>query len=315
MNVRIMIVILTALVFVPTAVFAQASTAPAEPSPAPTLSPEAQALANVKALYAGAKFEECRAAIENALALQASGDLHFLFYQLAEMYVYQALIVYAFRETAAAVSSAEKEKIESLLQKAVELDINYDFNDYTAFPAYILDKYRRIKEAYLAQFSKSARRHNLGIHVMMSYLSASLSSPQNFTLGIHYAFNLSDALGLVADFEVPFTERFYNMMKFRVGAIWFTSFRVETFSLGLGLFNSLSPEANWTAFTDSVSFEGYGEIIFRFGLGMGASIEVVRGDFLFGAATFPAIENVSVFSSDKVRLGFANVRLYLFWTF
>ena len=315
MNMRIPILIMAALALLPAAVFAQGETPAAGPAKDSALSPETQALDNVKALYAAAKFAECRAAVENTLALQASGGLHLLFYQLAEIYVYQALVVYAFRETAAAVSTAEKEKIDALLQKAVELDINYDFSDYTAFPAYILDKYRRIKEAYLARFSKSSRRNSLGINFMMSYLSATLAQAQNLTLGIHYGFNLGDAVELVADVEFPLSDQFYNMLKLRVGLIWFTSFRVEAPVLGLGLFNSINPESNWTAFIDAVSFEGYGEIIFRFGLGLGASIEVVRGEFILGNADFSVIQSVSPFTSGKFRLSFANVRLYIFWTF
>ena len=329
MNMRIPILIAAALSLLPAAAFAQGETSAAGPAKASTISPEAQAVDNVKALYAAARFAECRAAVENTLALQASGGLHLVFYQLAEIYVYQALVVYAFRETAATVSAAEKERIEALLQKAakivedgqilrqkaVELDINYDFSDYTVFPAYILDKYRRIKEAYLARFSKSSRRNSLGINVMMSYLSATLAQAQNLTLGIHYGFNLGDAVELVADVEFPLSDQFYNMLKLRVGLIWFTSFRVESPVLGLGLFNSINPESNWTAFIDAVSFEGYGEIIFRFGLGLGASIEVVRGEFILGNADFSVIQSVSPFTSGKFRLSFANVRLYIFWTF
>ena len=131
----------------------------------------------------------------------------------------------------------------------------------------------------------------------------------------HYGLNLGDAVQLVADVEFPLSDQFFNMLKFRVGVIWFTSFRVEAFSLGLGLFDSINPESNWTAFINAVSIEGYGEYVTRFGLGLGASIEVVRGEFILGEADFTEIPVVSPFTSGKFRLSFANVRLYIFWTF
>jgi hypothetical protein len=305
-----------ALLIVGAFAFAQAAepaTAPEKPQTEQTGLKQKDAEETIRELYAKADYAACRALLAIAFDDLAAGKLQLSDPDRAVLYVYQALIVYAFRETGA-VSAAEKRDIESLLQRAIELDINYNFSDYTAFPAFILEQYRKIKETYLARFAKSTRRHSLGIHVMMSYLSAFIVSPQFFTLGLHYALSLNDYLALFFDAEVPVSDQIFNLIQFRVGVVWFSSFKVDTFSLGLGLFNSLKVE-NWSAFTDSVSFEGYGEIVFRWGMGLGASIEIVRLDLLLGAGAFPSIENTSVFSTDKVRLAFSNVRLYLFWTF
>ena len=68
-------------------------------------------------------------------------------------------------------------------------------------------------------------------------------------------------------------------------------------------------------FTNVFSIEGYGEIIFRSGIGIGASVELLRLDWLVGGGSLEALGYVDIFSSDQVRFSFANLRLYAFYTF
>jgi hypothetical protein len=291
------------------ALFAQTGNADTADAQGSGLSEEGQIVRDVQARYAKAEYEHCHEIISDALERADAGTLHFPTYYLAEIRVYQALLAYAFREP-----GFEKD-VEDFLQQAIELNINYDFTDYGVIPTYVLEQFLKIKREYLSRFSKTSRRNSLGIYVMTSYLSTFVTSPEFINLGLHYAFNLSDNVSLFLDGEFPLSEQIFNLLQFRVGAIWFPTYKVETVSLGLGLLYSLKIE-NWTAFINVVSFEGYGEFVFRFGLGVGASVELLRMDILMGEGTFPdVVGSVPLFSSDYARFTFANLRFYIFWNF
>jgi hypothetical protein len=290
--------------------FAQAA-APAGPQAAvdaPNLSEEGRIVGEVQKLYAAAGYEACRALIRSALERVDAGELHFPDFYLAQVRVYQALLAYAFRET-----GFEKE-VEGFLLQAVALDLNYDFTDYTLIPTYVLEQFVRIRRDYLARFSKTTRRHSVGLYAMTSNLPQFFETRQFLNLGLHYSLNLSEFFSLLVDTEVPLSEDLFSLLQFRTGAVWFPSFKVETMSLGLGLLYSLKVE-DWKAFTHVLTFEGYGEFIFRFGLGVGASVELLRFDLLLGSGSFTELGSVPFFSGDKVRFSFANLRFYVFWTF
>ncbi len=306
MIIRVLLPLVMGLLWTAAPLWAQADAAAA---PAGGLSAEGRIVQDVKQKYANAEYESCRTLIRRTLEQADAGTLHFPNFYLAEIRVYQALLAYAFRE-----AGYEKE-IETFLQYAIESDINFDFTDYALVPTYVLEQFLRIRRTYLRRFSKTTRRHNLGVYGMASSLTTFIQEAQYFNLGLHYGLNLSDNFTLFFDGEFALSQDFFNLMQFRVGTVWFPSTRVEAASLGLGVFYSLKIE-DWTAFINVISIEGYGEIILRAGLGVGASVELMRLDILMGSGTFPTSTGyVPLFASDYVRFSFANLRIYLFWNF
>lgn len=269
---------------------------------------EKAALAAIKDLYEKAQYTECLAVIQAARADREAGKLVFSGTQVADLNVYEAFVVYAFRE------EGYQEKIRVLLFAAIEADLNYDFQNYAAVPPFILDRFISLKKEYHARFSKSARRHSIGLYGVINYLPATVAIAEYIKPGIHYTVNLSDYVSLLFDFEVPLSLPLFNVIQFRTGAIWFPSFKIETISMGLGLFYSLRIE-EFINFTNMVSFEGYGEIVLRSGLGFGASVELLRFEFLIGPGTLQTIGFVDIFSTPQLRFTFASLRIYAFFTF
>jgi hypothetical protein len=267
-----------------------------------------QRLTQIKDLYTKAEYTSCKAAIDTALIDFANGKLPLSSFDVAEIYIYKALVVYAFRE------EGFQKEIETLLQKAVELDINYDFKDYAIIPTYLIDKFVKIKQEYLARFAKSTRRHCLGLYGVISYLPMFSGSSEYLIPGIHYSFNPGDNFTLLLDFESPLSSPIFNIVQFRVGTIWFPTFKVETISMGLGAFYSLRIE-NGASYTHIVAIEGYGEFILRVGFGVAASVELVKLSVLTGSGTLAPVGYFDIFSSEKSRFSFANLRVYLFYTF
>jgi hypothetical protein len=269
---------------------------------------EEKRLADIKDRYAKADYAACKSAIESALLDNENKKLTFAFYELTELYVYDALVVYAFR------AEGFQKEVQTLLRKAIELDINYDFKDYAVIPTYILDQFIKLKKEYIAGFAKSSRRHCIGLFTVISYLPVFLTTPEYLKLGVHYSYNLSDSFALLFDLEFPLSSQIFNDLQFRTGAVWFPSFKIETISMGLGLHYALRME-NFSAFTNVFSIEGYGEFIFRFGLGIAASVELLRLAIIAGAGSFPSGGLVNIYSSSQVSFSFANLRIYVFYTF
>jgi hypothetical protein len=261
-------------------------------------------------LYTDGKYQECAALTDQSIAAIEQNELPAGSSVLASFYILKSFTVYAFREP------GYQDAIEKLLQKAIETNIHYEFKDTRVVPLYILEQWRRIKTEYLARFMKSTRRNSIGIFGSLVLQPSVLKNPAIIQPGVHYAFNLSESWALWFDVVIPTQLPLLDSIQGTVGATWFPTFNVETICLGLSAAYAFRLE-HFESYMHSILFEGYGEIIFRSGLGIGASVELMRFDLLLGteAMELPEYGYVDLFPNSFLRLAFANLHIYAFYTF
>ncbi len=306
---------ITALLFLSALMYAVWAVDPQEPGANQPTGQEQRSeaeirLENAQKLYADGKYQECAALTDKSITaieqnqLPAGGSI------LASFYILKSFTVYAFREP------GYQDMIEKLLRKAIQTNIHYEFQDTRVVPLYILEQWRRIKTAYLAQFMKTTRRNSIGIFGSLILQPSVLKNPAIIQPGIHYAFNLSESWALWLDMVIPTQLPLLDSIQGTIGATWFPTFNVETICLGLSAAYAFRLE-HYENYMHSILFEGYGEIIFRSGLGIGASVELMRFDLLFGteAMELPEYGYVDLFPNSFLRLAFANLHIYAFYTF
>ncbi|MBN1797369.1 MAG: hypothetical protein JW822_02250 [Spirochaetales bacterium] len=278
-----------------------------------TISPERSEaeskLEVAKKLYAEGNYSACRLFIDETLTKMEENQLDYTPRILASFYILKAFVIYAFRE------EGYQDRIEKLLLKAIETYIYYEFEDPREVPLYVLEAFRRIKSEYLSRFSKSTRRHTIGIYGGLILLPSVLKDPAVIEPGIHYAFNLSDAWALWLNLAIP-TQFPLESLSGSIGVTWFPTFKIETISLGLSMAYALKIEQAEN-YSHSILFEGYGEVIFRSGFGFGASVELLRFDLFLGpeGMDLPEYGYIDLFPDSSLRLAFANLHFYLFYTF
>jgi len=291
-------------------VFAQQPTAVPETTSIPAFADSIQRMDSIKRIYANGDYAGCRFAIDELMSLEKEKKLELSFFQMAKIYSYKALVAYAFRE------EGYQDEVKRNLLRAVQTDLNFDFEDYAIIPAYVVDVFIKTKREYHDMFSKTTRRHTMGIYGSLTAIPTILDNPEYLKPGVHYSYNFSESFMLVTDVEFPATANIFNSITGRVGIAWFPSFKVETVSMGLLTLYGIKLEKNTNAL-HVVSFEGYGEFILRLGLGLAVSIELLRMDLVFGdePGDFSETGSVEIISTDQVRLTSGNLRFYLFWTF
>jgi hypothetical protein len=267
-------------------------------------------LENARKLYADGKYQECAVLIDQSLAAIEQNQISANNSILAAFYILKSFVVYAFREADYQVV------IEQLLQKAIETNIHYEFEDPRVVPLYILEQWRNIKTEYLAQFMKTTRRNSIGLYGSLILQPSVLKNPAIIQPGVHYAFNLSEAWALWLNIAIPTQLPLLESIQGTVGATWFPTFNVETICLGLSAAYAFRLE-HYESYMHSILLEGYGEIIFRSGLGLAASVELMRFDLLLGtqAMELPEYGYVDLFPNSSIRLAFANLHFYVFYTF
>ncbi|MEJ2663282.1 MAG: hypothetical protein P8107_04425 [Spirochaetia bacterium] len=281
----------------------------------PPNAPEQKSVAETKLdqaqeLYTNGKYEACDTLIDETITAMEQNQIPSSNSVLASLYIVKSFVVYAFRE------KGYQDKIEKLLRKAIETNIFYDFPDPRVVPLYILEEYRRIKTEYLAQFMKTTRRNVIGLYGSLVMQPTVLKNPAVIQPGIHYAFNLDNSWSLWLNIAIPTQIPLLESIQGTIGVTWFPTFKVETICLGLSAAYSFRLE-HYESYAHSVLLEGYGEIIYRSGLGFGASVELMRFDLLFGTGglELPEYGYIDLFPNSSLRLAFANLHLYLFYTF
>jgi hypothetical protein len=260
-------------------------------------------------LYTEGNYSACRLFIDETITMMEKNQIAYTPRILASFYILKSFVVYAFRE------EGYQDRIEQLLLTAIEIYIYYEFDDPREVPLYVLEAFRRIKSEYLSRFSKETRRHTIGVYGGLLLLPSALSDPAVIEPGIRYAFNLSDAWALWINLAIP-TQFPLESVSGSIGAAWFPTFKIETISLGLSMAYALKIEQAEN-YTHSILFEGYGEVIFRSGFGFGASVELLRFDLFLGpeGTELPEYGYIDLFPESSLRLAFANLHFYLFYTF
>jgi hypothetical protein len=268
------------------------------------------ALQQAEDLYEAGDYQGCAGIVERSIAESEAGRAWFPRRTMARIRVLNALIAYTFRD------DGYEERVSQSLKTALTLDLSVDVGEPAEVPPYILERFAQIKKEYLAGFTRSARRSSLG------FVGAMVLEPTIFTdlsvlqPGLFYSFNFSDTLTLESEFRVPLQSPIWNSIRGQIGLIWFPTFRVETVSMGISTTYMFGLD-NLSTYTHSLSFGGQGEIVSRSGFGVGANVEMLRIDLILGITepsdlpTYRAIP----FLGNLVRVAFANIRMFAFWTF
>ena len=268
------------------------------------------ALQQAEDLYEAGDYQGCADIVERSIAESEAGRAWFPRRTMARIRVLDALIAYTFRD------DGYEERVSQSLKTALTLDLSVDVGEPAEVPPYILERFAQIKKEYLAGFTRSARRSSLG------FVGAMVLEPTIFTdlsvlqPGLFYSFNFSDSLTLESEFRVPLQSPIWNSIRGQIGLIWFPTFRVESVSMGISTTYMFGLD-NLSTYTHSLSFGGQGEIVSRSGFGVGANVEMLRIDLILGITepsdlpTYRAIP----FLGNLVRVAFANIRMFAFWTF
>ncbi len=261
-------------------------------------------------LYKAGDYQGCADILEQSIADSEAGRASFPRRAMARIHVLEALIAYTFRD------DGYEERVSRSLKAALVLDLNVEVGDPAEVPPYIIERFALVKKEYLAGFTRSARRNTLG------FVGAMVLEPTIFTdlsvlqPGLFYSFNFSDTLTLESELRVPLRSPIWNSIRGQIGLIWFPTFKVESVSMGISTTYMFGLD-NLTTYTHSLSFGGQGEIVSRSGFGVGANVEMLRIDLILGItepSELPSYRGIS-FLGNFVRVVFANIRMFAFWTF
>ena len=263
-------------------------------------------------LYFQGEYEAARALVDLCIEEIEVEKKNYPTNIVSKIYLLKAIISYAFRQ------EGFREELEEYILKAVKLDLEIEIGDASKVPPFIIDLFKKIRADYLSKYSRNSRKHNLGLMITLVSEPAVLENIFLLQPGIHYAFNLNKNISLVFDVRFPINWPIWESVRAQCGAIWYPSFSVEDIVFGLSAYYLFAME-NFSDFTHSISICGHGEIIWRNGLGLAAEVEIVRTDLIIGFNNSDTPEEESYeaiyFIPDKLRLLFANLNVYLFFTF
>jgi hypothetical protein len=280
-----------------------------ERSPSDIASAAKETLAKAQGLYAAGSYEDCRSLVEPLLREYEAAPASYPAGTMARLYRLDALLVYSFRDEGYA------DKIAALLGKAVVLDLDLDIGDPAEVPAFVIDSYSKVRSAYLARFSRTARRNAVGVFWALLleptlYQDISLLQP-----GVSYTYHINDFFSLDFQLRFPLQLPIWGSIRGQAGLLWFPTFRVEKISTGISLYYIFGLD-NLDTYTQSISFGGRMEYVTRSGIGFAGNAELLRADLVFGGAQParpPAYTQIPLLGWTRVV--FANITLSAFYTF
>jgi len=299
--------IVLAAVFLAAAVTLPAATG--EQSPAALAAAAVETLQKAQQLYAAGNYQDSRTVVEPFLAAYETAPASYPSGTVARLYRLQALLVYTFREEGYA------EEIAALLGKAVVLDIDLEIGDPAEVPAFVIDTFTRVRNAYLARFTRTARRSAVGVFAALVLEPTVFQNLSLLQPGVSYTFNLNAQFSLDAQLRFPLQFPLWNSIRGQVGVLWFPSFRVEKITTGLSLAYIFGID-ELSTFTGSLSFGGRMEFVTRSGFGLAGAAELLRADLVFGnQAPTPPPSYTQIPFLGVGRIVFANITLAVFYVF
>ncbi|MBN1697541.1 MAG: hypothetical protein JW881_08515 [Spirochaetales bacterium] len=270
---------------------------------------------NAKELYDQGEYEECKQLLDSYIYEFLEKDIFYPVSVRSDIYVLRAMVSFVF------LTEGYQEEIRFLFLQAIRLDLGLELDDPTVVPPRLIKLFNEVKTEYLARFSRTTKRHNIGIITsLVKHQDTLLSIIQP---GLHYAYNLSEDFSLVLDARVQLTARLLENFSVQGGIIWIPEFRIEQVVFGLSTYyifsldNYLENDRNYYGFTHSLGLCGHGEVIWRIGLGLAAEVEIVRLDLMLGSKTSEitsGYDSIDIIP-DMLRFLFANLNIYLFFNF
>jgi len=270
-----------------------------------------QKLEEVEALYSSGDYDRCAELVDAYLEEALASRTYYPRGIIARFHRLKALLAYAYRE------EGYREEVDHHLLEATSYDLDLQIGTASEVPLYVLERFTAIQEEYLSDYGKTARRHSLGLFGALVLEPTVITNPALLQPGLHYAYNLSRSLSFAVDVRVPLQWPLWNSIRGQTGIVWMPGFRVEKIGMGLSAFYLFGLD-NLETYTHSISFGGNMELVSRWGLGLGGSAELLRVDLIFGLADeteLPEYKSTSIFGESFLRLVFANINLYVFFTF
>lgn len=257
---------------------------------------------NAMELYKHGEYEKSLELVNTYIQEFEEKRVHYPRKIKADIYVLKGMLTYVFLE------EGYREEIETLFLKAVQINLDQEIGDDTEVPAYLIQLFKKTKEEYLDQFSKTTKRNIVGFVTTLIYTEKFVAG--NFQPGIYYAFNFTNFWSVIATVKLALGSNFWNTWHFKVGGILYSDFRVEKLVYGLGLYNIFSINTSEDTIRNSVSLCGHGEFFTRPGFGLAVDIEVLRFDINIKAG-----EPEEIIREPKpIQFIFANFDLYILFT-
>jgi hypothetical protein len=285
--------------------FSQQTAPSTPPSPAEVA---AQLLDRAIELYASGEYVACRHTVSTTIAEYLAGGSGYPMVTMARFYGLDALLAYTFRE------EGYEAKVDEDLQKGLELDLNLDLGDPASVPPFVLDRFSKVKNDYLAQFQRTTRRSAIGIFGALVLDPMVLQNISLLQPGIAYSFNVTDTLTVDAEIRIPLQWPIWNSIRGQIGLIWYPSFAIESIATGVSFSYVLGID-NLSSATHSLSLGGRAEFLTRWGLGIIANAELARIDLIFGAGTPSQPPTYQTIPGGLIRIVFANVTVYVIYAF
>ena len=263
-------------------------------------------------LYDEGKYEECRIFLDELILQHEDKQFSNLYKsETAQIYLLRSLVSYAFRK------EGYQDEIHDLLLTAVTIDPDIQLEDPEKIPPFILGVFHEVREAYISRFSRLAKRHNLGLFFSLLIDPTALEDPFLLQPEIYYSFNMSRVTSLTAGFGIPVTWPPWNSIRGHMGLLWMPVYRVERLSSGLTMEYHFAL-GDLERYTHSISFGFLERYIHRSGFGIGANIELILVDFIFGISEVSEIQGyqpIDILGESFMRIAFANTRISVFWNF
>jgi len=199
---------------------------------------------------------------------------------------------------------------------ALDADPELDLGAPAEVPMFVLDLFYKLKNEYLAQFSRLAKRWTVGLLAAVVIDPTVVQDPKLLQPGLYLSYNLSESWSLLGDLRLPLSAPVWGSIRGQVGAAWFpptTSGRSIPASPDL----PVRPGQSGDLYPLPVP-GGQSEIVSRIGLGFGMRIEFLRVDLILGAiqpSELPTYRSIALFGKDFLRASFANTNLLVIYRF
>lgn len=274
-----------------------------------TVDVEGEALAKAQELYASGQYEECFGIVSQAIETYQSAATRRPSKSIARLYGLSALLAYTFRDP------GYEQKVDEQLAKGLEIDLDLDLGDPAEVPPFVLERFSKVKAAYFARFSRTARRNAIGAFWALVLEPTVLQNLSLLQPGIVYTFNINESFALDAELRFPLQLPIWNSIRGQLGLIWYPSFRIEKIATGMSFSYTFGLD-KLTTYTHSVSLGGRMEFLTRSGFGFVANAELLRADLVIGSENLakPPTYNTVPFLG-LLQVVFANVTIYAFYAF
>jgi hypothetical protein len=270
-------------------------------------------LAQAESLYDGGEYERCGQLLDGYIEEQRSGGFRFTSREAGRIYGLRALVAYAFRGE----GEGYREEVRGYLWAALDADPELDLGAPAEVPMFVLDLFYKLKNEYLAQFSRLAKRWTVGLLAAVVIDPTVVQDPKLLQPGLYLCYNLSESWSLLGDLRLPLSAPVWGSIRGQAGAAWFPGYNIRKINPCFTLTYQFALD-NLETYTHSLSLGGQSEIVSRIGLGFGLRIEFLRVDLILGAiqpSELPTYRSIALFGKDFLRASFANTNLLIIYRF